>query len=148
LVITSHYQLDLSEVGDGNVAAVPSVSRWQGDGGGSLNACAPTQYWTRLHGSLPALADAWRIRMIRGDMCECICNPLARHCYVSSQTVTYVRQTSYYERLPLLYGALPGMLHPMVVTANGLDVPNSEGYSTNMLLRIIEVAIVWNGSQG
>jgi len=86
--------------------------------------------------------------MIRGDMCECICNPLARHCYVSSQTVTYVRQTSYYERLPLLYGALPGMLHPMVVTANGLDVPNSEGYSTNMLLRIIEVAIVWNGSQG
>lgn len=80
LVITSHYQLDLSEVGDGNVAAVPSVSRWQGDGGGSLNACAPTQYCTRLHDSLPALADAWRIRMIRGDMCECICNPLGRHC--------------------------------------------------------------------
>ncbi len=44
--------------------------------------------------------------------------------------------------------ALPGMLHPIVVTANGLDVPNSEGYSTNILLMIIEVAIIWNGSQG
>lgn len=39
------------------------------------------------------------------------------------------------------------MLHPIVVAANGLDVPNSEGYSTNILLMIIEVAIIWNGSQ-
>ncbi len=146
MVITSHYQLDLSEVGDGNVAAVPSVSRWQGDGGGSLNACAPTPYWTRLHDSLPVLADAWRIRMIRGDMWECICNPLGRHCYVSSQTVTSVRQTSYYERLRLW--STTWYASPNSGYGERPRCSNSEGYSTNILLKIIEVAIIWNGSQG
>ncbi len=80
LVITSHYQLDLSEI-EMETSLLSLQSRdGREDGGGSLNACAPTQYCTRLHDSLPALADAWRIRMIRGDMCECICNPLGRHC--------------------------------------------------------------------
>lgn len=107
-----HYRFGLSEVGDGNVAADFDSGRscdGRKDGGGS--------YTLLYEAPRIRLADVWRIRMIRGDMWDCICNPLGRHCYSPSQTVTPVCQTSHHEELHLVNTPL----HDLTVSAVGLD---------------------------